>query len=144
MNSRKLYFETLCISLAVILLEISYTRVFSFKLVYYFTYMIIGISLLGLGSGGVFVAMFPRFRRTTPSRLIPACCIIGGTSVLVGYFIVARTPVNPFEIASGAGAALRETVKLLAVCLTLFTPFFTAGVALATIFATQTERINRL
>ena len=60
---RKLYtFETFLVSLAVILLEVSYTRVFSYKLVYYFTYLVIGISLLGLGSGGVFVAIFERLR----------------------------------------------------------------------------------
>src|SRR5437867_761797 len=94
---RRLYLETLLISLAVILLEVSYTRVFSFKLVYYFTYLIIGISLLGLGAGGVFVALFRGLRRMPASRLIPACCVA----------------------ASG-------------------------GLALATIFATQTERINRL
>src|SRR5439155_7795144 len=74
MNGRRLYLETFLISLAVILLEVSYTRVFSFKLVYYFTYLIIGIALLGLGAGGVFVAIFPRFRRLLPSRLIPGCC----------------------------------------------------------------------
>ena len=39
-------------AMAAILLEISYTRVFSFKLFYYFTYLTIGIVLLGMGSGG--------------------------------------------------------------------------------------------
>ena len=46
MPRRKLTFEIFLISLAVILLEVGYTRVFSYKLVYYFTYVIIGISLL--------------------------------------------------------------------------------------------------
>jgi hypothetical protein len=71
-DTRKLCFETFFISLAVILLEVSYTRVFSFKLVYYFTYLVIGISLLGLGSGGVFVAIFDRFRGAATERLILA------------------------------------------------------------------------
>jgi len=65
---RKLYPETFLVALAVILLEISYTRVFSYKLVYYFTYVVIGISLLGLGSGGVFVAVFERLRRMMEIR----------------------------------------------------------------------------
>src|SRR5437667_9370631 len=95
---RRLYLETLLISLAVILLEVSYTRVFSFKLVYYFTYLIIGISLLGLGSGGVFVALFPRLRRVRAARLIPACCLAAALAVLGGYIVIARTQLNAFDL----------------------------------------------
>ena len=43
--------EIFLVSLAAILLEISYTRIFSYKLFYYFTYLTIGIVLLGLGAG---------------------------------------------------------------------------------------------
>ncbi len=71
MPSRRPYFEIFLLSLAVLLLEVSYTRIFSYKLVYFFTYLIIGISLLGLGAGGVLVAMVPRLRQAqrAPSRL---------------------------------------------------------------------------
>jgi hypothetical protein len=62
------YFEMFLVALAVILLEISYTRIFSFKVFYYFTYLIIGIAILGLGSGGVLVAIFPRLRGMDPVR----------------------------------------------------------------------------
>src|SRR5213080_2250055 len=146
---RRLYLETLLISLAVILLEVSYTRVFSFKLVYYFTYLIIGISLLGLGAGGVFVALFRSLRRMPASRLIPACCVAASGAVFGGYLVVAKTPLNAFDLinALSAGAirlALGEGAKLALVCTSVFIPFFSAGLALATIFATQTERINRL
>jgi hypothetical protein len=61
-RNRPTYFAIFAISLAVILLEISYTRVFSFKVYYYFTYLIIGISLLGLGAGGTFVTLSERMR----------------------------------------------------------------------------------
>src|SRR6184192_256882 len=146
---RRLYLETLLISLAVILLEVSYTRVFSFKLVYYFTYLIIGISLLGLGAGGVFVALFRSLRRMPASRLIPACCVAASGAVFGGYLVVAKTPLNAFDLinALSAGAirlAFGEGTKLALVCTSVFIPFFSAGLALATIFATQTARINRL
>ena len=146
---RRLYLETLLISLAVILLEVSYTRVFSFKLVYYFTYLIIGISLLGLGAGGVFVALFRGLRRMPASRLIPACCVAASGAVFGGYLVVAKTPLNAFDLINALSArairpALSEGAKLALVCTSVFIPFFSAGLALATIFATQTERINRL
>ena len=40
------YAETFLVSLAAILLEVDYTRVFSYKLVYYFTYVVIGLALI--------------------------------------------------------------------------------------------------
>jgi spermidine synthase len=147
---RKLYFETFFLSLAVILLEVSYTRVFSFKLVYYFTYLVIGISLLGLGSGGVFVAIVDRLRKATAERLILGCTTVAAVTVLLGYFFIAEVPLNLFrmvmKITKGEelGEPLLEMVKLLLVCVTLFVPFLAGGIALAKIFASQTERIGRL
>jgi spermidine synthase len=147
---RKLYFETFFISLAVILLEVSYTRVFSFKLVYYFTYLVIGVSLLGLGSGGVFVAIFERLRRAAPERLILRCATFAAIAVMLGYFVIARMPLNLFRMVmqitqgNAPGDVALEMTKLLLICVTLFIPFLSAGIALAKIFATQTERISRL
>ena len=51
------YVEILLVSFAALLLEISYTRIISFKLFYYYTYLVIGLALLGIGAGGVIVAI---------------------------------------------------------------------------------------
>ena len=45
------------VSLAGLLLEVGYTRIVSYKLWYYYTYLVIGLALLGIGSGGVIVAV---------------------------------------------------------------------------------------
>ena len=147
MTGRKLYLETFLFSLAVILLEVSYTRVFSYKLVYYFTYLIIGISLLGLGAGGVFVAIFGCLRRMPAARLIPLCAVVGGAAVLGGYFMVALIQLNAFQLVArvtSPGVRAVEVVKLALICTVVFTPFFAAGLALARIFSTAGDRINRL
>jgi spermidine synthase len=142
---RKLYPETFLVALAVILLEISYTRVFSYKLVYYFTYVVIGISLLGLGAGGVFVAIFDRLRRMPPERLLVRCCLAAAAAVIVGYFVVAGLPLNLLRMVRGdGGVLLTEGAKLAVVIAFLFAPFLAGGIALSIIFATQTERIGRL
>ncbi len=146
---RRPYVETFLISLAVILLEVSYTRIFSYKLVYYFTYLVIGLSLLGLGAGGVFVAMFERLRRTPPIQLVLACCLVAAASVLVGYFVVAEMPLDLFRMVMHGSQGRYSTValeslKLSVVLGALFVPFLAAGIALATIFSTDTEEIGRL
>ena len=147
--SGRLFLETLLISLAAILLEVSYTRIFSFKVVYYFAYVVIGLALLGLGAGGVFVAMFPGLRRRSPGRLLPAYCLAGGAAVLGGYLVVARLPLNLFQVVNAApggemGPVAEETAKLALVCLVLLGPFLAAGLALATIFSTRARDIARL
>src|SRR5438477_12625460 len=99
MTRHTLYLETFLVSLAVILLEISYTRVFSFKLFYYFTYLIIGIALLGLGAGGVLIAVWPALRRLGPGPLVPRCGIAGGLAVPLGYLLIASTQLNTLHVA---------------------------------------------
>ena len=102
MSMRKsLYFETFALAFAVLLLEVSYTRVFSFKLVYYFAYLVIGIAMLGLGMGGVLVAIRPRLRTTPIEGLLRWCGLGGGVAVAAGYLLVATVPLYLFELVVG-------------------------------------------
>jgi len=148
MPKKSYILEIFLVSMAVILLEINYTRVFSFKLVYYFTYLIIGISLLGLGAGAVFTAMLPRLRAAS-TKLIPICAIAGGASVLVGYWIAATVQLNTFDLTtafsnSDWAVASFEGLKLIAVSFTLFVPFFFAGIVVSVILSTNADRVERL
>ena len=141
--------ELFLLSLAVILLEVSYTRVFSFKLVYYFTYLIIGIALLGLGAAGVLVMLLGRSERVPVARLVPLCAFIAAAGVLVGYLGVATIQLNTLSLVAGLvqrepRIALVEGAKLGLLCLALFTPFLAAGLAIAAILASHPERLARL
>jgi hypothetical protein len=149
MHARSRTPEAFLVSLGAILLEVSYTRVFSFKLVYYFTYLIIGIALLGLGAGGILLAIAPRLRRAAPERLIPIACAIAAASVLVGYLVIALVRLDAFDLVHAVLQRRLETVlaegfDLFLLCTALFVPFLAAGIALATIFASQPEEIPRL
>ena len=53
MRPKHFYLEIFLVSFAGLLLEISYTRVFSFKVSSYYMFLIIGLALLGIGAGGV-------------------------------------------------------------------------------------------
>jgi hypothetical protein len=134
------YLEVFAIAYAVILLEISFTRVFSFKLYYYFTYLVIGIALLGVGTGGVIVTLFRRVRAVPMYRLLAACCLLASLSIIIGYEVVARTPLSAFGLLGGFG----EYPRLLAITASVFVPFLVTGVALAAVFAANPGRINSL
>lgn len=149
---RRPYLETFLISLAVLLLEVSYTRVFSFKLVYYFTYVVIGISLLGIGAGGVFVAATKRLREAPLENVLAGCSLAGAVAVLIGYLVSALVPLELFELvlqlrepgSAAFGLVIIESIKLTIVLGALVTPFLAAGIALAVIFSGKTEDISRL
>src|SRR6185503_15777572 len=78
------------VSLAGLLLEVGYTRIVSYKLWYYYTYLVIGLALLGIGSGGVFVAVSRRLRAASTERILSLCSVLGAASIAVGYLVIAR------------------------------------------------------
>lgn len=140
MSKKPAYFEIFTASLGALLLEISYTRIFSFKVFYYFTYMILGVGLLGLGAGGIAVAMSEVLRRARSERVLSGSSLAAATSVLVGYFVIAplrvdiaQHPADPSEIA-----------KLLVVSLLLTTSFFFVGIVLSTILSRDPEHAGTL
>jgi hypothetical protein len=140
LSTRSFRAEIFLVSLAAILLEIGYTRIFSYKVHYYFTYLIIGISLLGLGSGGVFVAVMPWLRRVRPERLVAVCSLAAAAAVPVAYLVVARVQLNAAQIAD----SVVEFATLVLLCSMVFLPFLLVGIMLATIFASRPSDIARL
>ncbi|HTK16390.1 MAG TPA: hypothetical protein VL769_08365, partial [Acidimicrobiia bacterium] len=86
------------VSLAGLLLEVGYTRIVSYKLWYYYTYLVIGLALLGIGSGSVFVAVFTPVRRWSTDRIIAIASIWGAVSIALGYLVVAVLHVDTIAI----------------------------------------------
>ena len=103
--SRSFLLEIFLISGAALLLEVSYTRIISFKLYYYYTYLTIGLALLGLGSGAVFMAVSGRLRRTADRRRSSAGAPWPRRSrVVVGYVVVAEMPLDTLALWDGGPA----------------------------------------
>jgi predicted membrane-bound spermidine synthase len=137
---KPLYLEIFTTSLGALLLEISYTRIFSFKVFYYFTYLIIGIGLLGVGCGGIAVATSDRLRRALPERVIPIASFAGGLSVLVSYLIIAPIQLNIADKTTG----FAEIATLVFVALLLTASFFAVGLVLSTILGQNPEQSQKL
>ena len=70
-DTRGYHLEIFLISFAALLLEISYTRVVSFKLFYYYTYLVIGLALLGIGCGSVLTSISKRLKRAQTDTITP-------------------------------------------------------------------------
>ncbi|MGI8939364.1 MAG: hypothetical protein ACR2JF_14370 [Iamia sp.] len=133
------------VSFAGLLLEISYTRVISHKLFYYYTYLIIGLALLGIGTGGVAVAVSRRLREARLSTVLGWGSGLAAISVAAGFIVIARTPMTTLDIWDyGAGRSFDNLARLLVICFALFAPFALIGVMIATLFGRRTDGIARL
>jgi hypothetical protein len=138
-------FEILAASFAALLLEISYTRVISFKLFYYYTFLVIGLALLGIGTGGVLVAISTRLRQAATDTVLKWSFLVGAASVGIGYVIVASVSTDTLSIWDyGTRAQLSAVARLLVICLAIFASFLAVGVIVATLFARRADKIGRL
>jgi hypothetical protein len=137
--------QILAVSFAALLLEISYTRVISFKLFYYYTYLVIGLALLGIGAGGVIVAISGRLRRAATDTILMWSFLVGSASVALGYVIVASVSTDTLKIWDyGTRAQVSAGARLLVVCLAIFFSFLAVGVVVATLFSRRSDQIGRL
>ena len=128
------------VSLAGLLLEVGYTRIVSYKLWYYYTYLVIGLALLGIGSGGIFVVLFKRLRATATERIIAICSIFGAISIVVGYLIISRIPVDTISIWDyGTKASFKNLAILGIICFAIFASFIALGIIVSTILGRAPE-----
>lgn len=133
------------VSLAGLLLEVGYTRIVSYKLWYYYTYLVIGLALLGIGSGGVVVAVVRPLRRWSTDRVVGVFSTLGGLSIAAGYFVVARLPVDTRAIWDyGTGASFRNLALLGLICLVLFASFVALGVMVSVLLGRAGDDVGRL
>jgi hypothetical protein len=139
-DRRRLYLQIFLIAFAALLLEIAYTRIVAFKFYYYFTYLVIGFALLGLGAGGVLVTVSRRLRDVPLDKLVPACGVIGAVAVAASYQVIASLELEIFQIFETALGPLR----FAALCAALFATFGVVGIALARILGSMPEAVNRL
>jgi hypothetical protein len=131
--------------MASLLLEVAYTRVISYKLWYYYTYLVIGLSLLGIGTGGILVAIVRPLRRASTHSVVAVSCLAGSVATAVGYAVIARIGINTLAIWDyGTATSFRNLVVLATICLALFVPFIAVGVVISTILGRAGEQVGRL
>ncbi len=144
-DTRRYYFEIFAVSMAGLLIEISYTRIISYKLFYYWVYLVIGLALLGIGSGSVFVTISKRLRHSPTRPIIMWGSLAAALSVGVGYQVLARTPIDTLKIWQyGTGDSVFNLAALVVISFCLFASFVAIGIMIATLFGRKSERINRL
>ncbi len=130
------------VSASALLLEISLTRYFSFRLWYHYAFMIISIALLGLSSAASFLALLrQRITRIAAHRVLSYGAWLAGASTLAALPLLAL--LNRAWVHE-SGSVGRIFFLLVLYWTVLFVPFFFAGCALSWSIETFSERISRV
>jgi hypothetical protein len=131
-----------CISMAMLALEITLTRVFSVKMWYHFAFMAISLALLGGAVGGLVVYVGrKRLARPTFEHQMARVAILFAASVIVSVVLYLNIP-----FWGGAGSwnvlTLSGIATLLVVYLDLAIPFFLGGMCLAMAVSAWGEQVS--
>ena len=123
------------VSLAILLVELLLTRIFSVVMYHHFSFLSVSLAMTGIGLGGLLVTLLPRtFRRDNLSVLGPALAIGFAAAVIVGSWVAFHTPIKLQETADNWG-------NLLWILLSCLLPFILGGLVIAHILAFNAEPV---
>ena len=131
--------EIFLAAFAGLLLEIAYTRVFSFKAFYYFTYVILGLGLLGTAIAGLCVSAVEQVRAAPLDKVVTRAGVVGSLSIALGYAVI-----GPLRLDVISDQPVLEVLKLLAAFVALLVPFFSVGLIIAAILSKRASEAPRL
>jgi hypothetical protein len=115
------------VSMGMLVVEISLTRILSFALWYHFTYVVIAVALLGYGASGALLASSDRLARMEPARLISGVCLIGAFAASLALLAIRFIAFQPLEVGGDPVQLFLMTVYLL----TIMMPFLCAGLVIS-------------
>ncbi len=139
-SSFRYYVLIAVLSCAVLLLEVTYTRIFSWKLYYYYSFFVLGLALLGISIGSAVLVRYPELGRRYFDRTLSLTLGGGALAVGLGYAAVTYTPIDTGLLLHSP----TEFSKLLILILSVFLPFAFAGLGLTLLLTHRSDRIHNL
>lgn len=130
------------LAMAVLLLEVALTRVFSVMLWHHFVYLIVSLALLGFGAASTFLTVRSRFGVGEVDPTIVARYAWGfSLSTVLGFAAATKIRFLPMDIFRGDLSNLFSMLMLYSV---IGFPFFFAGVCIGLLITRAGEAVNRL
>lgn len=136
MESRR-YLIIALLSVALIALEVVWTRIFSAEFFYSFAFLALSLAVMGLGLGALALRLFPALNRLRNLGLYLA---ISGLFALAGPPLVFQIGLDFAQMFTSVAAV----GKLVLAIILLSAPFFFGGMTLATLFKQDHRNMPRL
>jgi hypothetical protein len=138
MNRTKIFLGISLITMAVLMLELGLTRLFSATMYYHFAFMAISLALFGSGASGVFIYIFQR--RLGESRTgtwLSVSSLLFAVSTLFALYVILA---NPLTYETG----MENYYRLAKIYGATTLPFFFAGCAITLAITRFAKDISRL
>ncbi len=128
-------------SCALLTLEISLTRFFSFTIWYHFAYLTISVALLGFGSSGAIIAAFPGIFRRYGQAVLLVTLGLSAVLTIVGFCVLSQRPVEVLDLTRRPG---HFAFQMLYYYIIVGTPFLLAGFSISLPFSAYPMLMGRL
>lgn len=125
------------LSVTLISLELTWTRILSAEFFYTFAFLILSIAVLGLGTGALAVRLFLALNK---ENTIGISLSAAGIMALVGPFLVFKSGIDFSQLLSQPVTVM----TLMLIILILSSAFFFGGIALALLFRNNNKQLPRL
>lgn len=126
------------VSLAVLMLELVLTRIFSVTMYYHFAFLAISLALFGSGASGIYVYLLAGlFQSERASKHMARSATLAGVCVVVALIVLLRSDLN---LTSFEG----NYIKLLTVYLVAGAPFFLAGLCVSLALTHYAKAVSRV
>lgn len=119
------------VSFAVLLFEITATKIVEYSLWSNYAFLIIGIAMFGLGLSGVLLTRWPGILKADTGLFFAANALCCGLAIWFGYLGLNAFPVHLPDAPNGW---ITELLNLTALFLTLSLPFLFFGLIISAIF----------
>jgi hypothetical protein len=110
-------------SCAALLLQVSWTRIFSVSHWYHMAFLVVGTAMLGHGIGGTGIAISRRLKEAPLPRALASAAVAMTGATLIGFAVVNAIPFSPFSLTTDPWQIVYMLVTFLAVA----APFACAG-----------------
>src|SRR5437867_7192691 len=138
MNRLLVFFGISLITLSVLMLELSLTRLYSATMYYHYAFMAISLALFGSGASGVFIYIVQR--RVNPARTgrwLSAMAVLFALSTVFALYVILSLPLT-FE------TGMENYYRLAKIYAATSLPFFFAGCAITIAITRLAKEISRL
>lgn len=133
------YLGLAIISGSVLALQVIFTRIFSLMIWHHFTYLVVGVALLGGGAAGTYLAI-RQWDTATISRRIGKLALGFSLTTLLNLVVITQVRFDPLR-----GAEVVATLfGLAAYFAILFATFFLGGLTIVCAFSLWTKEAHRL
>ncbi len=141
MIDKKHYLGLFLLSVAMLILELSLTRILSVALWYHFSFLVISTALLGFGAAGVTLAIRRGLREKADlDRTLALVSLAFGVVTVGSFWLMQQIPFDPFSLF----ADRRQFVLMPAYYVAIAAPFYCGGLAVGLLLTRGCGEVNRL